>query len=377
MLFPIGIGIFYSISAYPSRISCIFEAKRAEPISDRQMNNNNLLTDRLSYRSEHMAPTQLHLFSYNATDIDEHVEKEPESLIPLMERPGYIHWLQICGLQNTAHIQSICTHFGINFLIMQDILNPNHPCKIEEYEKFNIVIAKYCDQDKESQLSIVQGENFILTFMEYETEAFHGIENALRNNILKIRTRTSDYLLTVLLNDLVSNFISVSAQIDNALEDLESELLLEKSAYEIGIEIQTLRRRYLLLKRTVTPLKEQYMRLIRSDSPLIHKTNRAFFNDLNDHINYVAQNIEICRETLSSLVDLYISNNDLRMNSIMKRLTIVSTIFIPLTFLAGVWGMNFDYMPELSWEYGYLGAWLLMIGIGVGVYVFLKTKKWK
>ena len=260
---------------------------------------------------------------------------------------------------------------------MQDILNPNHPCKIEEYEKFNIVIAKYFDKEKESQVSIVQGENFILTFMEYETPAFRGIENALRNNILKIRTRPSDYLLTVLLNDLVTNFISVSAQIDNSLEDLESELLLEKSAYEIGIEIQTLRRRYLLLKRTVLPLKEQYSRLIRSDSPLIHKTNRAFFNDLNDHINYVAQNIEICRETLSSLVDLYISNNDLRMNSIMKRLTIVSTIFIPLTFLVGVWGMNFDNMPELSWQYGYIAAWLFMICIGVGVYIFLKTKKWK
>lgn len=191
--------------------------------------NNNLLTDRLSYDSENMAPTRLHLFSYNANDIDEHIENDLQILIPETERPDYIHWLQICGLQNTSDIQNICTHFGINFLVMQDILNPNHPCKIEEYEKFNIVIAKYFDKEKESQVSIVQGENFILTFMEYETPAFRGIENALRNNILKIRTRPSDYLLTVLLNDLVTNFISVSAQIDNSLEDLESELLLEKA----------------------------------------------------------------------------------------------------------------------------------------------------
>ena len=118
------------------------------------------------------------------------------------------------------------------------------------------------------------------------------------------------------------------------------------------------------------------MRLIRSDSPLIHKTNRAFFNDLNDHINYVAQNIEICRETLSSLVDLYISNNDLRMNSIMKRLTIVSTIFIPLTFLAGVWGMNFDYMPELRWHYGYFLFWGFCIITGVFMLAAFKWKKW-
>lgn len=116
---------------------------------------------------------------------------------------------------------------------------------------------------------------------------------------------------------------------------------------------------------------------MRSESPLIHKTNRVFFNDLNDHLNYVAQNIEICRETLSSLVDLYISNNDLRMNSIMKSLTIVSTIFIPLTFLVGVWGMNFENMPELKWKYGYPVAWGIMVCIGVGVYIFLRTKKWK
>ena len=338
---------------------------------------NNLLTDRLTYNSENTAPTQLHLFSYNTSDINELVENNLQILIPQMEKPDYIHWLQICGLQNTVDIQSICTHFGINFLIMQDILNPNHPCKIEEYEKFNIVIAKYFDQDRESQVSIVQGENFILTFMEYETPAFREIEKALRNNILKIRTRPSDYLLTVLLNDLVTNFISVSSQIDNALEDLESELLLENSAHELSVEIQTLRRRYLLLKRTVLPLKEQYSRLIHSDSTLIHKTNRAFFNDLNDHLNYVSQNIEICRETLSSLVDLYISNNDLRMNSIMKSLTIVSTIFIPLTFLVGVWGMNFENMPELKWKYGYPVAWCIMVCIGVGVYIFLRTKKWK
>ena len=130
--------------------------------------NNTLRTDRLSYDSENMAPTRLHLFSYNDNDIDEHIENDLQILIPETERPDYIHWLQICGLQNTSDIQNICTHFGINFLVMQDILNPNHPCKIEEYEKFNIVIAKYFDKEKESQVSIVQGENFILTFMEFE-----------------------------------------------------------------------------------------------------------------------------------------------------------------------------------------------------------------
>ncbi len=124
------------------------------------------------------------------------------------------------------------------------------------------------------------------------------------------------------------------------------------------------------------PLKDQYSRLLLSDNELLTKNNRVFFNDVNDHLQFVLQTIEICRETLSSLVDLYISNNDLRMNDIMKRLTVVSTIFIPLTFLVGVWGMNFKMMPELDWKYGYLTAWIIMIIVGWIGYWFFKKKKW-
>ena len=130
------------------------------------------------------------------------------------------------------------------------------------------------------------------------------------------------------------------------------------------------------VKRDVYPLKDQYNRLLRAENLLMHKANRAFFNDVNDHLQFVLQTIEICRETFSSLVDLYISNNDLKMNDIMKRLTVVSTIFIPITFLAGVWGMNFEFMPELDWRYGYLMAWALMIIIGGGIYLFFKKKGW-
>ena len=133
---------------------------------------------------------------------------------------------------------------------------------------------------------------------------------------------------------------------------LETELLASTDSKETGSRIQELRHRYLQLKQTVLPLREQYARILHSDSELFHKSVRPFLNDVNDHLQYAAQQIDLCRETLASLVDLYISNNDLRMNAIMKRLTIVSTIFIPLTFLVGVWGMNFRRMPELEWKYG-------------------------
>lgn len=161
------------------------------------------------------------------------------------------------------------------------------------------------------------------------------------------------------------------------MDDLASELIAAVDARDIGAQILSLRRRYMDLKRTVMPLKEQFSRLLRSDSRLIRKGTRPFLNDVNDHLLYVAQSIDSCRETLASLMDLYVSNNDLRMNDIMKRLTVVSTIFIPLTFLVGVWGMNFRNMPELEWKYGYAAAWGVMIVIGVIVYLFFRTKKWR
>ena len=183
--------------------------------------------------------------------------------------------------------------------------------------------------------------------------------------------------MSVLVNCLVGNYVSVVSRIDDDLEELESALFENADARDTGIRIRLLRKQYLVMKQTVYPLKEQFSRLLHSDSALLQKNNRAFFNDVNDHLLYVVQTIDSCRETLSSLMDLYISNNDLRMNDIMTRLTVVSTIFIPLTFLAGVWGMNFKWMPELDWRYGYLLAWGIMLVLGVAVALYLNRMNWK
>jgi len=289
-------------------------------------------------------------------------------------------------MSDTETIRQICTHFEIDFLILQDILNAEHPTKIEEHENYIVLITKIfhpyekkedelCELQQQ-QVCIILGHNFVLTFLENETDFFDDISAALRNNILKIRSRQTDYLLSVLLNSVIGNYITIVSSIDDSLEDLEEELLTISEGKDIGIQIQSLRRQYMTMKKSVLPLKEQYVKLLRAENQLIHKANRAFFNDVNDHLQFVIQTIEICRETLSSLVDLYISNNDLRMNDIMKRLTVVSTIFIPLTFLVGVWGMNFKTMPELEWQYGYFFAWGLMITLGIIIYLYFKKKRY-
>ena len=347
---------------------------------------NNLLSEKLIYTGDSVTPTHIHLCTYNATEMQEVSGDTFQSVKNTLDNEK-INWLQVHGMKNTETIREICSHFEIDFLVLQDILNANHPTKIEEYEKHIVLIAKlfYPNEHKDEneldgllqqQVCLVLGNNYVLTFLEKETDFFDDVSSALRNDVLKIRSRQSDYLLSVLLNSVMGNYIYTISSIDDSLEDLEEELLTITNGDDIGIQIQSLRRQYMLMKKVILPLKAQYVKLLRADNLLIHKINRAFYNDVNDHLQFVLQTIEICRETLSSLVDLYISNNDLRMNDIMKRLTVVSTIFIPLTFLVGGWGMNYKWMPELDWRYGYLFAWCLMFIIGIAVYLYFRKKKW-
>lgn len=341
---------------------------------------NNLLSEKLTYMGVSNTPTHLHLCTYNETEMHE-FSANKFSEIRGEIKDNAINWLQIHGLQDIETIREIGNYFGINFLIIQDILNPHHPTKIEEYESHMVLVLKLFhlgnnNQLLKQQVCIIQGKNFVLSFFEDENSFFNDVVTAIKVNILKIRNRESDYLLSVLLNDVMANYRNVISTVEDSLEEMESRMLTITTASDIGIKIQESRRQYLRIKRAVLPLKDQFSKLILSDSKLLHKTNRIFFSDVNDHLQFVLQTIEICRETLSSLVDLYISNNDLRMNDIMKRLTVVSTIFIPLTFLVGVWGMNFKIMPELDWKYGYLIAWIVMFVVGVIAYLFLKKKKW-
>lgn len=349
---------------------------------------NNLLSEKLIYNGESQTPTHLHLCVYNETEIQEVTGNKFQPIAKALNNER-TNWLQVHGLRNTELIREICTHFEIDFLVLQDILNANHPTKIEEHEKYTVLILKIfrfvssvedstnaLNELEQQQVCIIQGNNYVLTFTENETDFFDDITAALQNDVMKIRGRQTDYLLSVLLNSVMGNYITTVSDIDDSLEDLEEELLTITNGKDIGIQIQSLRRQYMLMKKAVLPLKEQYIKLLRVENSLMHKVNRAYFNDVNDHLQFVLQTLEICRELLSSLVDLYISNNDLRMNDIMKRLTVVSTIFIPLTFLVGVWGMNFKMMPELDWRYGYLAAWGTMAIIGIIIYWYFKKKKW-
>lgn len=291
---------------------------------------NNLLTEQLAYNGDSRTKTHIHLIRYSAGTFEETLLDAftPEAVAVGADEKI---WLRIHGLKDAACIEAVCTHFGADFLTIQDILNADHPSKVEEHDGFNFMVGRIFQSDSAVQVRLMQGEHFVLSFVEGDSGFFDDVARALRDNVLRIRMRTADYLFLVLMNGVISNYVSLAMSIGDELDDLESELLAARNERDIGIQLQMQRRRYMELKRTVMPLREQFQRLLRSDSGLVRKASRPFFNDVSDHLQNAVQLVEGCRETLSSLMDLYISNNDLRMNDIMKRLTIVSTIFIPLT----------------------------------------------
>ena len=336
---------------------------------------NNLLSEKLVYTGDTRTPTHLHLVRYTPDEVHEYTADSLPPIEPQFSEKGMI-WLQVHGLKETETVRQGCDRFGIDFLVMQDILNADHPTKVEEHERYMLVVAKFFRGGEEMQVCLVQGADFVLSFIESESPLFDDIPQAIRNNVLKFRSRPSDYLLSVLLNSITANYATLISKLDGDLDDLETGLLSTTDCRDTGGQIQELRHRYLQLKQAALPLRDQYAKLLHSDSALLHKNVRPFFNDVNDHLQFVLQTLEGCRDLLSSLIDLYLSNNDQRMNGIMKQLTIVSTVFIPLTFMAGIWGMNFQWMPELSWKYGYLMVWALMAVVAAAVYVYLKYKKW-
>ena len=256
---------------------------------------NNLLSEKLVYTGDTRTPTHLHLVRYTPDEVHEYTADSLPPIEPQFSEKGMI-WLQVHGLKETETVRQVCDRFGIDFLVMQDILNADHPTKVEEHERYMLVVAKFFRGGEEMQVCLVQGADFVLSFIESESPLFDDIPQAIRNNVLKFRSRPSDYLLSVLLNSITANYATLISKLDGDLDDLETGLLSTTDCRDTGGQIQELRHRYLQLKQAALPLRDQYAKLLHSDSALLHKNVRPFFNDVNDHLQYVVQQIDLCRE---------------------------------------------------------------------------------
>lgn len=291
-----------------------------------------------------------------------------------------ITWINVNGLSNTEDIISLGTHFELHPLIQEDIVSTYQRPKIDEYEDYLFIVFKMLHYDNEKlnyeHISLVMGKDYVLTFQEAEGDVFDDLRDRLEHSKGRIRNVGADYLMFAILDAVVDNYFTVIEFLSNKVELLEDKLFTDKEDPNITEEIQDLKKEILKIRKAVVPLREVINRLEKIDSTLIEERTNKYIRDLYDHIIQVNESVEIYREMIWGLMDMYMTTISNKMNEVMKVLTIMASIFIPLTFMAGIYGMNFEHMPELHLRYGYYYFWAAMILVFFGLLWYFKRKKW-
>ncbi len=292
-----------------------------------------------------------------------------------------VTWLNINGLHDTEIIKDVGHVFDLHPLVMEDILNTGQRPKIEEFEHYIFIVLKMIRYDEDSemiineQLSLVLGENFLLTFQEQPGDVFDPVRERIRRNKSRIRGSGTDYLAYALLDTVVDNYIYTIELMGEKIEDLEEEVLSGQDP-SIMEKINGFKRETNYLRKSIRPAREAILHMSRSDSQLFAEKTLPFLKDLQDLINQATEAIDTYRDLLTDQLNIYNSVMANRMNDIMKVLTIFAAIFIPLTFIAGIYGTNFEYLPELHYKYSYFIFWGVLVVLAGALLVFFKRKGW-
>lgn len=323
---------------------------------------------------------KISVFEYDAERLTEKTPRRIEDCTFCPAGPQ-VCWVDIAGIHQVDILEKCGAIFGLHPLVLEDILNTSHRPKYEEHDDFLFLVLKMLSLPENGtdirieQVSLIVGRNHLLTFQEQEGDLFNGVRERLRGNRGKIRKHGADYLAYALIDAIVDGHFLILEKFGDEIERLEDELLNHPSPETLH-QIHNLKREMILLRKSVWPLRELIGRLQRAESPLIAESTGIFLRDVYDHTIQIIDTVETFRDMLAGMLDLYLSSVSNRMNEIMKVLTIIATIFIPLTFLAGVYGMNFDYLPELRWRWGYATFWILCIVCALGMLKFFRGKKW-
>jgi len=324
--------------------------------------------------------TEITIIDYDERQFQEKKAKTVEDSFPFKDKPT-VTWINLDGIHQIDIIEKIGKHFNLHPLILEDILNTEQRPKIEDFGDYIFVVLKmlYYDEKesetKTEQVSLVLGLNFVISFQEYEGDVFDAVRERIRNAKGRIRNMGADYLVYALVDAIVDNYFIIPEKIGEKIEEIEEELVKNPTPETLNI-IHILKRDMLFLRRSVWPLREVINGLERSESSLIQKSTDIYFRDVYDHTIQVIDMIETYREMISGMLDIYLSSVSNKMNEVMKVLTIFAVIFIPLTFFAGIYGMNFEFMPELKLRWGYFGVLGIMAIIGISMLIYFKRKKW-
>jgi magnesium transporter len=325
------------------------------------------------------APVRLHIMNYNETDFTEKDLASIEESLPFELSPA-VTWLNIIGVHNENLIHRMGEIFNIHPLALEDIANTTQRPKVEEYEDYLYIILKMTYFNRESdetvieQVSMLVGKDYVITLQEREGDILDSLRERIRNNKGKIRKQGSDFLMYGIIDTIVDYYFTVLERTGERMEELEEQLLLS-ATQELLNKIYSIKQELVFIRKAIWPLREVVSTLQRDEFELIGEDSQIYLRDVYDHAIQVVETVESFRETASSMLDLYLSTVSNKMNEVMKVLTIFAAIFIPLTFLAGVYGMNFK-MPELGWKFSYPVWWIITICLAVGMLIYFRRKKW-
>jgi len=322
----------------------------------------------------------IEVIEFDADEVRQRTAWDVTDFCPCKKAPT-VTWVNVEGVSDTGLMQRLGNCFSIHPLVLEDVLATDQRAKTEDYGSYLFVVLKMLSvgenaEIRSEQVSFILGERFLLSFQEgLHGDVFEPVRARLQNPQGRLRTLGPDYLLYALLDVTVDNYFLVLETLAETIEALEDDVVGSPSETTVQ-EINRLKREMLFLHKAIWPLREAVGGLQRRDSDLIKDSTVFFLRDLYDHAVQVLETVETLRDMLAGLLDIYLSSVSNRLNVVMKFLTIIATIFMPLSFICGVYGMNFKYMPELEWRYGYPAAMLVMLAIAVVMLLFFRKKDW-
>ncbi len=327
-----------------------------------------------------LPPSEISMYRYSA-EIEEEEKHVSRKELKELRKEGHVLWLNITGVHDGPLLKKVAKSFAIHPIAAEDLQNTPQRAKAEEYTRQLLIILHMLTWDeadnlvKTEQVGLIQGEDYVLSFQERPGDVFDSVRRRLEKKLGRIRDMNSDYLAYTLVDAVVDNYFVVLESLQNQFEELEEEVLYHDGP-DPSNQVHQLTRELLTLRRAVWPLREAVSAIVRGQIQSVSEEVQIFYRDIHDHIVQIMDWVELMKESLKGLLDSYQAKVSNSTNAVMRVLTIVATIFIPLTFIAGIYGMNFSNMPELAWPFGYPLALLAMGAVAGGMLLYFKRKKW-
>ena len=321
----------------------------------------------------------LEMISFNEKSFSR-VENIPiDDILERCDRQS-INWINVDGLSNVELIKKIGKHFNLHYLLLEDIMNTDHRPKLDEYEDHLFLTLKmlYRMEGNEidyEHISFVLGKDFLLSFQEKEGDIFNHLRERIKSDTGIFRKRGADYLLYRLVDTIVDSYYTILENVGYKVEALEENISANPTIEDFR-EIQELKKEFIYLRKVVYPLREALNKIMKNEAGFIDSHTLKYYSDVYDHVIHLIDSLDTYKDLTSTLMDLYMNTINYKMNEVMKLLTIITTIFIPLSFIAGIYGMNFENMPELTWKYGYFEVLGLMGLILIAMAFYFRYKKW-